>query len=83
MCFVEPILRLYAIRYLNMYVYSLFAEFILLDTIYLLKFFAKLFLQHNSYHVLYPKITCPNRKHIIGMTELLDADWLRGVQLFH
>ena len=36
MCFVEPIVRLFAIRYLNMYVYLLFA--ILLDTIYSLKF---------------------------------------------
>ena len=49
MCFVEPVVRLYAIHYSNMYVYSLFAKIILLDTIYLLKFFAKLFLQHNSY----------------------------------
>ena len=52
MCFVEPIVRLYAIHYLNTYVYSLFAELILLDTIYLLKFFAKLFLPHNSYPVV-------------------------------
>ena len=36
MCFVEPIVRLFAIRYLNMH--YLFA-----------KIFAKLFLQHNSY----------------------------------
>ena len=34
MCFVEPIVCLFAIRYLNMYVYSLFANIILLDTIY-------------------------------------------------
>ena len=34
MCFVEPIVCLFAICYLNMYVYSLFANIILLDTIY-------------------------------------------------
>ena len=34
MSFVEPIVCLFAIRYLNMYVYSLFANIILLDTIY-------------------------------------------------
>ena len=34
MCFVEPIVCLFAIRYLNMYVCSLFANIILLDTIY-------------------------------------------------
>ena len=38
MCFVEPIVRLFAIRYSNIYVYFLFAKTILLDTIYLLKF---------------------------------------------
>ena len=38
MCFVEPIVRLFAIRYSNMYVNLLFAKMILLDTIYSLKF---------------------------------------------
>ena len=38
MYFVEPIVRLFAIRDLNMYVYSLFANIISLDTIYSLKF---------------------------------------------
>ena len=37
MYFVEPIVRLLAIRYSKMYVYSLFAKIILLDSIYLLK----------------------------------------------
>ena len=49
MCFVEPIVRLYAIHYLNMYIYLLFPKIILSDTIYLLKYFAKLFSQHTSY----------------------------------
>ena len=49
MCFVEPVVRLYAVQYSSMYLYSLFAKITLLDTIYLLKVFAKLFLQHSSY----------------------------------
>ena len=43
MCFVEPIVCLFAIRYLNMYVYFLFAKTILLDTIYSLKFLRSCF----------------------------------------
>ena len=43
MYFVEPIVRLFAIRDLNMYVYSLFANIILLDTIYSLKFLRSCF----------------------------------------
>ena len=43
MYFVEPIVHLFAIRYLNMYVYSLFAKIILLDTIYSLKFLRSFF----------------------------------------
>ena len=43
MYFVEPIVRLFAIRYLSMYAYSLFANIILLDTIYLLKFLRSFF----------------------------------------
>ena len=49
MYFVEPIVCLFAICYLSMYVYSLFANIILLGTIYLLKFLRSFFLQHNSY----------------------------------
>jgi hypothetical protein len=29
------------------------------------------------------KIYLPFKELIISMTKLLDADWLRGVQLFH
>ena len=45
MCFVEPIVCLFAIRYLDMYVFYLFAEI-----------FAKLFnyVQHNSN----PEVLC-------------------------
>ena len=43
--FVEPIVRLFAICYSNMYVYLLFAKMILLtiDTIYSLKFLRSCF----------------------------------------
>ena len=44
MYFVEPIVCLFVIRYLNMYVYSLFIRRYLFA-----KIFAKLFLQHNLY----------------------------------
>ena len=43
MYFVEPIVGLFAIRYLNMYMYSLFANIILLDTIYPPKFLRSCF----------------------------------------
>ena len=42
-CFVEPIVRLFAICYSNMYVYLLFAKIILLDTIYSLRFLRSCF----------------------------------------
>ena len=50
MYFVEPIVCLITICYLNMYVYSLFANIILLDFLFA-KLFVKLFFQHNSYLV--------------------------------
>ena len=56
MYFVEQIVCLFAIYYLNMYVYSLFANIILSDTIYSLKFLPNLFLQHN----LHPEIKLQN-----------------------
>ena len=40
---VKPVVRLFAICYLNMYVYSLFADIILFGTIYLLKFSRRCF----------------------------------------
>ena len=43
MYFVEPIVCLITICYLNMYVYSLFANIILLDTFYSLKFLRSCF----------------------------------------
>ena len=46
MYFVEPIVCLFV---MSMYVYSLFTNLILLDTIYSLKFLQSFFLQHNSY----------------------------------
>ena len=51
MYFVEPIARLFAVRYLNMYVYWLSPNItLIIDTIYSLKFLRlKLFLQHNLY----------------------------------
>ena len=55
MCFVEPIVCLFAICYSNMYLYLLFTKIILLSEHYFFdKIFVKLFLQHNSYpEVLY------------------------------
>ena len=58
MYFNDPIVRLFAIRYLSMYVYSLFANIILSDTIYLLKFLRScftVFMQHNSYSAKVPE----------------------------
>ena len=57
MYFVEPIICLFAIRYFNMYVYSLFGNIILLETIYLLKFLRGCFWSIiNSYPVSVTKV---------------------------
>ena len=53
MYFVEPIVRLFAIRDLNMYVYSLFANIILLDTIYFLKFLRSCFCSITRALIMY------------------------------